>query len=156
MIRLSLVFVMLSSVVFGFFMPTFSFGGGGDSNNIDKNFERDDKTEIVLDKKEAKIYYDSTPSAQMTFDEAQAFCKNSNYLGYKEWKVPTKEESVSLLELSRTNITVKHAFKNVQKAIYWTATEEKFNEAWFTDFDLGRYSTSKRDNKYRTLCVLKL
>ncbi|MFA6191600.1 MAG: DUF1566 domain-containing protein [Sulfurimonas sp.] len=155
MVKVSLILVMLSSLVFGFFMPTFSFGGG-DSDKIDTNFERDNRTEIVLDKKESKIYYDGDSSSQMNFEDAQAFCKKSDFLGYKEWKVPTKEEYVSMLELSRSHITVKHAFKNIQKGIYWSATEDRFNEAWFVDFDLGRYSTGKKDDKHYALCVLKL
>ncbi len=155
MVKIGLISVMLSAALSAFFMPTFSFGGG-DSDKVDPNFERDNKTEIVLDKKETKIYYDSTPSPQMNFDDAQAYCKNMRHLGYDEWRVPTKEEYVSILELSRRHITVKHAFVNVQKGVYWTSTEDKFNEAWFADFDLGRYSTNKRENQYRTLCVLKL
>lgn len=155
MVKIGLISVILSGALSAFFMPAFSFGGG-DSDKVDANFERDNKTEIVLDKKEAKIYYDAAPSPQMNFEEAQAFCKNINYLGYKEWRTPTKEEMITLLELSRTKVSVKHAFKNVQEGLYWSATEDKFNEAWFVDFDLGRYSTNKRDNKYYTLCVLKL
>lgn len=155
MIKAAFVIFMLSSVLSAFFMPTFSFGGG-DSNNIDKNFQRDNRTKIVLDKQNSKIYYDSTPSPKVSFEDAKTFCKNIDYLGYKGWRVPTKEEYVSLLELSRRNMTVKHAFKNVQSAIYWSSTPERFNEAWYFDFDLGRYSTHKRDNKHYTLCVLNL
>lgn len=155
MIKAASSLVLLTTLSSAFFMPTFSFGGG-DSDNVDKNFERDDRTKIVLDKKHSKIYYDSTPSPKMSFEEAQTFCKNIDYLGYKEWRVPTKEEYISILELSRRNMTVKHAFKNVQSDIYWSSTPDRFNEAWYFDFDLGRYSTHKRNNKHYTLCVLNL
>lgn len=155
MTKSALGLLISASVSSAFFMPTFSFGGV-DSDKVDKNFERDDRTEIVLDKKSSKIYYDSTPSPKMSFEDADKFCKKINYLGYKEWKVPTKEEYISLLELSRRNMTVKHAFKNVQRGIYWSSTPDRFNEAWYFDFDLGRYSTHKRDKKHYTLCVLNL
>lgn len=155
MIKTGLGLLFFATVSSAFFMPTFSFGGG-DSEKVDENFERDDRTEIVLDKKSSKIYYDSTPSPKMSFEDSEAFCKKINYLGYKEWRVPTKEEYISLLELSRRNMTVKHAFKNVQRGIYWSSTPDRFNEAWYFDFDLGRYSTHKRDNKHYTLCVLNL
>lgn len=155
MFKIGFILLLLSTIVSAFFMPTFSFGNGN-SNKVDKNFERDNRTKIVLDKKESKIYYDSTPSPKMSFEDAQMFCKKTNYLGYKGWRVPTKEEYISLLELSRSNMTVKHAFQNVQSAIYWSSTPDRFNEAWYFDFDLGRYSTHKRDNKHYTLCVLNL
>ena len=64
MFKTVLTLAVLSSLSSAFFMPTFSFGGG-DSDNIDTNFERDNRTEIVLDKRELKMYYDSTPSPQM-------------------------------------------------------------------------------------------
>lgn len=155
MIKKVLLLFYLCTALPAFFMPTFSFGGG-DSDKVDKNFERDDRTQIVLDKKNSKIYYDLTPSAKMSFEDAGAFCKKIDYLGYKGWRVPTKEEYISLLELSRRNMTVKHAFKNVKRGIYWSSTPDRFNEAWYFDFDLGRYSTHKRDNKHYTLCVLNL
>lgn len=155
MLKFSFIAVVLSGVLSAFFIPTFSFGGG-DSNNIDANFERDDRTQIVLDKRALKIYYDAPQSKQMNFDTANTFCQDNDFLGYKGWRVASKEEAVSLLELSRNHIRVKHAFKNIQKARYWTATEDKFYEAWYIDFDLGRYSTNKRDNEYYPLCVLNL
>ena len=134
-------------------IPTFSFGYGGDSDNIDKNFVRDDKKEIVRDIKNAKVYYDSTPSLKMNFFAAWNHCQKIDYLGYKDWRVPSKDEFKSLLDLGRRNMTVKHAFKNIQRGTYWSATEDRYDTAWFFDVDLGRYSTEDYKRNYYVLCV---
>ena len=140
--------------LYGGFWPDFSFAyDRSDSDNIDKNFVRDNTQQVVLDKKNHKIYYDAKASSKMTYDDAQKYCEKMDYLGYTSWRVPTKEELRSLLELSRRKITVKHAFKNVQQGIYWASTTDRYNKAWYFDFDLGRYSTTEKSKKFYVLCV---
>ena len=136
------------------FWPDFSFAyERGDSDKIDKNFVRDNTQQVVLDKKGHKIYYDAKPSLKMNYDDALKYCEKMDYLGYMSWRVPNKEEMRSLLELSRRKITVKHAFKNVQEGIYWASTTDRYNDAWYFDFDLGRYSTAEKNKHFYVLCV---
>ena len=136
------------------FWPDFNFAyKHGDSTNIDKNFIRDDAKQVVLDQKAQKIYTDVKPSSQMSYGDAVKYCKNMDYLGYASWRLPKKEEMRSLLELSRRDITVKHAFKNVQQGIYWASTTNRRGDAWYFDFDLGRYSTADKSKAFYVLCV---
>jgi len=134
-------------------MSNFSFAYGGDSDKVDKNFMRDNDKKIVLDSKNKKIYNDSTPSSKMDYDSAISYCEKMDYLGYSDWRVPTKEELIFLLELSRSHISIKHAFKNVQQGIYWASTKDRYRDAWYIDFDLGRYNTATYDHKYYVLCI---
>lgn len=136
------------------FWPDFSFAyERDDSDKIDKNFVRDDSKQVVLDQKDHKIYYDAQPSPKMNYDDAVKYCEKMDYLGYTSWRVPSKEEMRSLLELSRRNITVKHAFKNIQEGIYWSSTTDRRDDAWYFDFDLGRYSTAEKNKHFYVLCV---
>ena len=143
-------------MLFGFFMPDMSFSMEADSDNVDLNFERDNKLKIVIDKRETKMYYDAKPSGKMHFFQAWEYCQKMDYIGYNNWRVPTKDELKGLLELSRPKVKVKHAFENVQRELYWTSTEEKFESSWFVDFDLGRYSTAKYKDKNSVMCVRNL
>ena len=136
------------------FMPTMSFGyDDRDSTNVDSDYVRDDMKEVVVDSKESKIYYDSTPSQKMHFYAAWEHCEKMNFAGRDDRRVITKQEAKSLLELSRPRITVKHAFKNVQEEIYWTSTQDRYDQSWYVDFDLGRYGAKKQTYKYRAICV---
>jgi len=132
---------------------SFGYGDDNDTTNVDKSYVRDDKQNIVLDTSSKRVYYDSTPSPKMHFYKAWDYCKKMDYLGQKDWRVPSKSELRSLLELSRRTITVKHAFKNVKEEKYWTSTEDRFEQAYYVDFNLGRYSTAKLTKKYHVICV---
>ncbi|MEA3371478.1 MAG: DUF1566 domain-containing protein [Campylobacterota bacterium] len=155
MIKTALVLTLSSIIASAWFMPNMSFGYGDDydNTNVDKSYVRDDTKEIVLDSSSKRVYYDSTPSQKMHFFKAWEYCQQMDYLTHKDWRVPSKDELRSLLELSRRTITVKHAFKNVKKEKYWTSTEDRFEQAYYVDFDLGRYSTDKYTSQYRVICV---
>jgi len=139
--------VMASASIFA----GMSYGKG--SGRVDKNFTRDDNRSVVIDQKNRKMYTDGKPSEKLTYHDAIAYCEKLSFAGYSDWKLPSKEELKSLLELSRRDLNVKHAFKNVQEGIYWSATKDRHNSAWYVDFDLGRYSTADYDHLYYVLCV---
>ncbi len=151
MIKIGFALVVCATIASAFFPKTGL--GHADSNNIDKSFIRDDAKEVVIDTKRSKMYYDSKPSAKMTFAQSQQFCKKMNFLNFHDWRVPSKNELRSLLELSRRSVTVKHAFKNIREDLYWSSTEARRNSAWYFDFDLGRYGARDESKKFRSICV---
>jgi len=154
MIKITLTLMLGAVVSSAWFMPSMSFGyGDEDSTNVDKNYVRYDKESVVVGTTTDKMYYDSTPTKKMNFYAAWDYCQNLEFDKHNDWRVPTKNELRSLLELSRREVTVKHAFKNILQERYWTSTEDKFEQAWYVDFDLGRYSTQKYRKKYRVICV---
>lgn len=155
MLKVSLLLTMSVAIASAWFMPTMSFGtlDDKDTTNVDKNYIRYDKESVVVDTQTHKMYYDSTPSQKIHFYKAWDYCQNLEFASHKDWRVPSKDELRSLLELSRRNVTVKHAFQNIQDEKYWTSTEDRFEQAWFVDFDLGRYSTAKYKEQYRVVCV---
>ena len=155
MIKIALSLGLSAAVASAWFMPNMSFGYGedNDNTNVDKNFVRNAAKEIVINKKTSKIYSDTKPSPRTHFYGSWDYCQKMELAGYDDWRVISKEEAKELLELSRRKITIKHAFKNVLQETYWTATEDRYNQSWYVDFDLGRYSTKEPTYKYRTLCV---
>ncbi|QSZ42047.1 DUF1566 domain-containing protein [Sulfurimonas aquatica] len=154
MIKTALIITLSASLASAWFVPTFSWGGDNDDfTNVDKNFVRDNNRSVVINEKTSKMYYDGPSSNNMHFFAAWDYCQKMDFAGYSDWRVISKNEARDLLENSRRTITVKHAFKNVQEAIYWTSTEDNFEQAWYIDFDLGRYSTKKQTYKYKAICV---
>jgi len=149
MFKIILVLSMSTVVMWGSIIPKL----GGESDHVDRNFVRDNEKKVVVDTKNKKIYNDASYGTKLTYDEAEAYCKNMDYLGKNDWRVPSYKELKSLLELSRRPIAVKHAFQNVQEGIYWSSTKDRYKSAWYVDFDLGRYYTSKYNYKYYVLCV---
>ncbi len=153
MMKVLLVASCAAVMTFGGFMGNMSFAYGGDSGKMDKNFVRDDKKEVVKDLKSGMIYYDAAPSEKMDYNKAVAYCSELTYLDHADWKLPAKEELKAIMELGRRDLNVKRAFKNIQEGIYWSSTKDRRNDAWYVDFDLGRYSTADFDHNYFVLCV---
>ena len=154
MTRAILIVSCATVMVFGGgFISNMSFAYGGDSGKMDKNFVRDNEKEVVKDLKSGIIYYDAAPSSKMDYNKAVAYCSDLSYLGHTDWKLPTKEELKAILELGRRDLNVKRAFKNIQEGIYWSSTKDRRSDAWYVDFDLGRYSTADYDHNYYVLCV---
>jgi hypothetical protein len=152
MVKIGLALVLTTAIASAWFVPKHGTGLK-DSNNIDETFIRIDKKEVVIDTVRTKMYYDSTPLEKMNFSQARKACQEMNYLGYKNWRVPSKDELRSILELSRRGVTVKHAFKNLQEELYWSSTEDNYKKAWYFDFDLGRYGNRKQSKEFYVFCV---
>ncbi len=148
------VLLLATTAAWAFPTMSFAFSNSDRNKNVDKNFVRDDKHGVVLDKRRRLVYYDANATEPMDFAQAQKFCRHLKWDGRTDWRVPTKEEMRSLLELSRRGEpTIKHAFKNVKEAIYWSSTQSNYAKAWYFDFDLGRYGKRKTSAKYRVFCV---
>lgn len=135
------------------FMSNMSFAYGKDSGKADKNFVRDNTLKVVNDLKSGKVYSDAAASAKMNYNDALKYCTDMNHLGASDWELPSIDELKAIMELGRRDLNVKRAFKNVQEGIYWSATKDRRGDAWYVDFDLGRYSTTEFDHAYYALCV---
>jgi len=154
MIKAGVLVALSATVALAWFSPPrMNLGKSDDSNNVDTNYVRVDAKAIVVDTKGKKYFYDGGASGAMSFDSAQVYCADMNHSGYTDWRVPTKEEMRDLLENSRSGVTVKHAFKNVQETIYWSSTEANYGKAWYFDFDLGRYGKRDKNKNFHVFCV---
>ncbi|MEA3522557.1 MAG: DUF1566 domain-containing protein [Campylobacterota bacterium] len=152
MIKAALVLGLSVSIASAWFAPRLGLGHD-DSNNIDTSYVRDSKKDIVTDTKSSKMYHDATSSQKMNFPSANKYCQDMAYLDYKNWRVPSKKELRSVLELSRRGVTIKHAFKNIKEDIFWSSTEDDYKKAWYFDLDLGRYGSRKQTKEFYVFCV---
>ncbi len=151
--KIVLTLTIATAIASAGFMSNMSFAYGKDSGKIDKNFVRDNKHEIVKNMENGKIYSDTIASSKMTYSKAVEYCNTMSHLGFSDWKLPNKEELKAIMELGRRDLNVKHAFQNIQEGIYWSSTKDRHDEAWYVDFDLGRYNTASYDHNYYALCV---
>ena len=65
---------------------------------------------------------------------------NQNGLcGYKNWRLPTRQELVSIMDYSKKPLIDNTYFPNIQKHWYWTITPDarSFNDAWLVLFADG-------------------
>jgi hypothetical protein len=87
-----------------------------------------------------------------TFDGIDLIVNAERYAGFRDWRVPTKEELLTLVELARSQgydgkppgssiITglASVGFQNVQDDAYWSSSENRYYaaEAWVVDMTAG-------------------
>lgn len=110
---------------------------------------------VVIERGNTKVIYDWTTSLMwqqggsqemLTFADAQKYIaqlNSENLAGYSDWRLPTLDEAMSLMEPEKKNgdLYIDPAFDKNQRYI-WTADKEASGVAWDVGFDFGYCSAS--------------
>ncbi len=96
---------------------------------------------VVLDRATDLMWQQAGSPEYMTYEEAQAYVaqlNRDNFAGYANWRLPTLEEAMSLMEPSELNadLYIDAKFDKTQRYI-WTADKESAGVAWVAYFDSG-------------------
>ena len=95
---------------------------------------------VVIDHATGLMWHQSGSSNYMRWNSAKDWIRDLNrrgYAGYQDWRLPTLEEAVSLLEASRKNdIYIDPVFNNEQWGI-WTGDRHDSGGTWSVYFSLG-------------------
>lgn len=113
---------------------------------LEAQCSRDDSKDIVVCKDVIHgtlIWQDGNEDIKKEWKEAKEYCKNLNYAGYTDWRLPTKTELLSIVDYTRHSPAINKAFKNGKSGWCWSSTLGAWDSsrAWFVDFSLG-YSDS--------------
>jgi len=107
-------------------------------------YRDNDKNVVVCsDKKLGRLMWqDENQNFQGTWDQAQEYCKLVNLAGYKDWRLPTRMELLSIADKSRHNPALNTAFKYIADtrfSWYWSSTGRAFDSsrAWIVNFRGG-------------------
>ena len=91
------------------------------------------------------LMWQQSGSEGLTFNAVQAYIDTLNhkkFAGYSDWRLPTLEEAMTLMETERKNgdLYIDPIFDKTQSWI-WTADKESASRAWFVDFFNGSCSS---------------
>ena len=107
-------------------------------------YRDNDKNVVVCsDKKLGRLMWqDENQNFQVTWDQAQEYCNLVNLAGYKDWRLPTRIELLSIADNSRYKPALNTAFKYITDSDYsryWSQTKSAdfSSSAWFVDFRYG-------------------
>jgi hypothetical protein len=100
-----------------------------------------DKHKIILDYATGLVWHQAGSLELMDYQKALLWMKELNqqeYAGHSDWRLPTLEEAVSLLESSESKyyLYIDPLFSPKQKHI-WTGDKFKNNKVWAVDFYSG-------------------
>ncbi len=101
---------------------------------------------------EENAYVANTEAGKVLFwSSATDYCENLDYAGMQDWRLPNKNELLSITDFSRVFPAVEPTFVNVTSHHYWSSTTFAGGAsiAWFVGFD-GGYSgiTEKTESGY--------
>ena len=109
---------------------------------FDNEFELQQNGQVVVDPATG-LWWQQSPSAEPVLrEDALEYIRKLNekkFAGYKDWRLPTLEETMSLMEphLNVYALCIDPLFDRRQMWI-WTADKLDASLAWVVDFSLGR------------------
>jgi Leucine-rich repeat (LRR) protein len=113
------------------------------------DFSRD---EIVKDSVHNLFWIDEVNSSSVTLEGGYNFCKNLSFAGYSDWRLPTVEELVSILDLTREDSpSINPIFQNRESGKYWSNSTSP-NGVWLLDLNSGKVEENSTNSNFTT-CV---
>ncbi len=128
-------------IVHGFYASERNPGGKGFSHQYQLQTIRGDK--LVFDEATGLLWQKSGSEENMVFEDANVWIEKLNqrgYGGFHDWRLPTLEEAMSLMEPEAKNndLYIDPVFNKKQ---WWIWTSDLFQvelrEAWQVDFNFG-------------------
>ncbi len=120
---------------YDFYERDWNPGGKGFTNKLEPVFGAD----LVIDFAAMLMWQKSGSDQPLRYEEALAYVEELNrsqYYGYRDWRLPTLEEALSLLEPRRNargGLNISHLFDPTQRWI-WTADDESSRRKWTVSF----------------------
>ena len=126
-------------------------------------FSRDDRLGVVRDDIYKLMWQDDNLPDKMAQDRAVHYCDDLNFAGYDDWRLPTKNELLSITDDSRYKPAINKAFKNVAyetnnkgEKMYWSSIKHAgypSSLVWSVDFESGSDYFGSVLDRYFVRCV---
>ena len=121
----------------GFFDSEWNKSASGFSNN----YELQRNGQVVYNHASDLMWQQSGSQKYMNFDDAKKYVSQLNregFAGFNDWRLPTLEEAMSLMEPSQKNddLYIEKVFDKIQKWI-WTSDLFSASSAWVANFNFG-------------------
>ena len=121
----------------GFYDEHYNRSSSGFSNN----YELQKYGKVVYDQASDLMWQQSGTSTYMPYAKAKEYVaelNNDQFAGYNDWRLPTLEEAMSLMEPTRKNgdLYIESVFDKTQKDI-WTSDLYGASSAWVVHFGGG-------------------
>lgn len=114
---------------------------------VNRNSEK-----LVIDHTTSLMWQQSGSEESMIFADAQNYVEKLNrdkFAGFSDWRFPTLEETMSLMEPERSEngLYIAPIFDKAQNWI-WTADKEPSGRAWYVSFESGSSNGSMNGRIY--------
>ncbi|MDZ7360912.1 MAG: DUF1566 domain-containing protein [candidate division KSB1 bacterium] len=104
-----------------------------------------DGAKLVIDHATGLMWQQSGSPMSITYADAEEYIRELNgkrFAGYDDWRLPTLEEAMSLMEPTKHGVFYIHPIFDWTQRWIWTADKESAGVAWVALFSIGKCSTS--------------
>ena len=123
-------------------------------------YRDNDKNVVICSEKKLGrlMWQDEEQNFEGTWNKAQEYCKTLSLAGYKDWRLPTKVELLSIVDKSRYDPVLNTAFKYIADSTYrcyWSQTKTAGDSSseWIVCFGDGYGGWSDVFNSNFARCV---
>jgi hypothetical protein len=120
-------------------------------------FTRDTETDIVTDTRNKLQWQDNilVETTTKNWIDAIDYCENNLTLGgYKDWRLPNKNELLSIVDYNTSNDAIYPIFKYTTPTSWTsTSTAHATKSAWYIKFEYGISDYNGKQNEYSVRCV---
>jgi len=113
--------------------------------------------EIVTDTQLGLMWQDDSEakSTKKSWKNAKSYCKNLSLGGYSDWRLPSYEELLTIVDYDRYDPVIMPSFQNVTSSNYWSSSEDVSDAkyAWVVYFGYGDTYYGTKSNEYSVRCV---
>ncbi len=114
--------------------------------------------DIVTDTATGLAWQDDATAAStsLAWQGAIDHCEALELGGYTDWRLPNKNELLSIVDLNRYNPAIYGAFQNTSTSYYyWSATTNaaSTSDAWVVYFSYGYSGSYYKTDTYYVRCV---
>lgn len=79
------------------------------------------ESELVVKDSNGLMWDKNGSDKEMTFADAEKYCKELTLGGFTDWRMPTRPELLTLVDDTKYNPAIKDGFKT-RSSYYWTST----------------------------------
>ena len=132
-------------------MPNFASSGLPNPQSYDLGV-----TGTVIDNVTGLMWQRTVRPGNLTWDGAQDACDRLELAGYDDWRLPSRIELVSILNMAETEPSIdRTAFPGTPSDWFWSSSSaaESPTAAWYVYFYFGYPKTEERTSPFRVRCV---
>ena len=120
-----------------------------------------DNGDTITDNATKRIWQDNadTASVRKNWNDAKTYCEDLTLGGYSDWRLPSVDELVSIIDWGRSNPAINTNFSNISTSYsgdyYWTSTEDVGSPGryWTVEFYSGKIHWDTSDYLLFIRCV---